>query len=117
MNNVIIILGEHCRGKSQLARKLSANKRTVYISDFMLKSGFAFSDITKDTELIVIDELNYKYLNEFMLLITSETIVVEKKGFNPVEILRPKIIAVSNSLSVKDFSISAHRSCISIIEL
>jgi predicted kinase len=117
MNSVIIILGDHARGKSQLARKISANKRTVYVSDFMLKSGFAFSDITKDTEVILIDELSFKYLNEFMLLITSETIVIEKKGLNPVEIIRPKIIAVSNSLSVKDFSISAHRSYISIIEL
>lgn len=101
MKNVTIILGSQASGKTTKAKEMVANKKAILLKQF--DTNYPYSEILKDTEVIVIDELGLRDLAEVKNLIKSDTILINKKHEVPFEMQRPELILVSNSLKKSDF--------------
>ncbi len=104
MKNVTIITGKQASGKTIKAKEIVANKKAVFLQEFNICSDYQYSKILKDTEVIVIDGLGLREKQEIIKLISSDTILVNKKNEVPFKMERPELILVSNSLDKKDFT-------------
>ena len=104
MKNVTIITGKQASGKTTKAKEMVANKKAVFLLQFEICNNYQYSKILKDTDVIVIDGLGLREKQEIIKLISSDTILVNRKHEVSFKMERPELILVSNSLDKKDFT-------------
>jgi GTPase SAR1 family protein len=103
MYNTIFIHGTAGSGKSTMVKKFCEGKKSVWLPFYQLKNyksiedPFLFQKVTKETEVIVFDEV--PSIKAVRPLIEAETITIEKRGFEPFTIPKPLIIIISNKNS------------------
>ena len=102
MFNTIFIQGTAGSGKTTMVKKFCEGKKSVWITFYQLKKHksiddpFLFKNVTNETEVIVFDEVfNKKAVKPIM---EAKTIIINKRGFPPVEIPKPLIIFTSNNI-------------------
>ena len=106
MKKGIIITGLQCSGKTTKAREIAtqfAKENVVWITardKRQYSSPFAFSDCTKDTQLIIIEEIMKVRDVKFFFNCISEGVWVNKKGKNPF-IINPQIVLVCQYKIIK----------------
>jgi len=117
MKKVTIITGPLRSGKSRKAKELSKDKKTVWLTlGFTnLQDPFAFSDVDKDTECVVFDDLTRKQDIDYILSI--DNIKVNKKGQNPISIAMPEIIICAEKITKTDYPYANTPVGIKLIEL
>ncbi|AWW31874.1 hypothetical protein DN752_18000 [Echinicola strongylocentroti] len=95
-SNTILIYGPKGSGKSRLANKLAEGKKTVRLQDRMAltdnRATFGFSQVTKETECILIDEAFDFDEGQLNALIAESELVIDRKAEKQLIIPRPELI-------------------------
>jgi len=109
-SKIIVIIGPQASGKSRKAREMVNAKQHVYF-DFKYKRPFlrpfTFSDVTENTESIVIDEISTRnQLYNLVLSLSENTLNIDRPCKPNIEIPRPEIILVCDfeTISICDKS-------------
>lgn len=98
---IVFITGNQGTGKSEKAISILKDSKYLILNEEQLKSPYAYSQLTKETEWIVLDEASH--LDLIKALITSKKLRVYKKGKSLEIIKTPNIIIVSQIISSKNF--------------
>lgn len=102
MNKVTIIIGPRESGKSSLAHALAEKKKFVEINRNELSTKFCFHAVEKDTDLILIDDVEIKWIATD--LITAQEIKIDKRSKSPLIIKRPELIITTEDEKFKGFN-------------
>ena len=97
MKNVTIITGPPNTGKTTRAKEMVKGRKAVW-----LPVCFDFSEITPETEVIVLDGCTSKNKELLKYYITCKQLHSEDPGCRPILIDRPELIIISNDLKRQD---------------
>ena len=98
MGKIIVICGKPETGKTNIAKQITKGKKAVWVPYFEIKSPFAFSSVSTETEVIVFDGLTDKNREQVRNIISSEKISIQKKGVKEKEVIAPDMIFIFDSL-------------------
>jgi hypothetical protein len=110
--NIKIITGKDESGKTLLAKNMMlAFDHPLFIDGRSLqnlKSPFLFSEFEDLTDLIVIDDVPVKYIQDLIYRCYG-ILRVEKRGFEPEELLSPKVIITTSNFYIENYENSIKR--------
>ncbi len=104
MKKIIIITGAGATGKTTKAKELTKDLKTACLSFSTYKKGerrINYSNVSPDTEAIIIEES--ATITEIIPMYFTNTVIVDKRGFDPFEYKLQLIIFTSNNLTKNDF--------------
>ena len=93
---VTVIYGAPETGKSTKAREVTKGKKAVWFHEKGLTGPFAFSQVEKDTEFLVIEEA--ENIDLCKSIAALDEIVIEKQCKIPFGMKRPHLIIVTTSI-------------------
>jgi hypothetical protein len=114
MKNVTIILGPSGSGKTTLAKKIAEGRKTIFANSIN-PTNWDVDNLTAETEIIVIEEC--WPLDKVLFLICCDSLVINKRGFDPCEVECPDLVFTSNLFIPKDFKCIKNLSYVQFIEL
>ena len=102
MTKAIIIIGEETSGKSRLSRDLvkKYKREEIALIDgrlFKFNSAFPFQNVTKETKVLIIDEILKIEILDGFFSIVSGNLIVNQKHKEVFEIKLEKLIIVCDS--------------------
>lgn len=103
---VTLILGPSPSGKTTKAKQLTEGKKAVWIYG-LTDSDFAYSEVTRETEIIVIegaDISNKNSFSQFLFLVTTVNLIVHKRGVHSFEMTCPDLIITSNTINPEEIT-------------
>lgn len=92
----LLISGPQGCGKGLLARQLTDKASTVWLTPRDLKSK-SNTWWTESVKYVILDEFLNKDIDTIESYISSRTMIVEKKGKDPIEVDTPLFILCANS--------------------
>lgn len=121
MNKGIIIIGEPLSGKSLLAKQLveKYKKEELAIIDgrqFSINSSFKFNNCTKETKVLIIDDILPKTNIQELYSLVSGNLLVNKPLVEPFEIHLEKLIVVC-SYEIKENDLPTDQSFLRRFEI
>lgn len=93
-------MGDPETGKSHLAKLITGDKKTVILDGYMFNSPFMFSSCSRDTEFIVVDDVDFKHLVDIIRTALCDTIKVNKPREDVFEISPKFIIVTRNKIEI-----------------
>ena len=96
-----IIIGPPNSGKTRKAEELTKDKKAIWIHSNDLSHCFALSEVQKDTEVIVLEDM--RHVVQLKQILMCKTLMVNRQYEPPFTIEKPDLIITSSCLNESDF--------------
>tara|TARA_B110000967_G_C18603946_1_gene420642 strand:- start:21 stop:305 length:285 start_codon:yes stop_codon:yes gene_type:complete len=91
---ITIIEGRETEKKIALAGSMSKGKTRMYMNPEFIKGGFALYNVSEDTEVIIVTNIQSKDFERIYHIFRNDKLVIDKRGEDPYYIDTPDVILI-----------------------
>ena len=91
---IITIEGKPNEGKTYLAKKISENRKSVFINSKEIGKPFSFMSVENDTEVIIVDDIRTEDFDKVYSVFTQNELKIDRMGQNMLSIKTPDVILI-----------------------